>query len=224
MKLLRMLMVLLGASIIPFFGVGLLKPEVRYATDIYVDIPLAETYFAFADLAGQGMWRSGLNETDTLAFGKPLVGQEVRFTGWHRGQERTFTLTMQAAQPEDTLVIETETSGQRELATVTFTPDGAGDRGTLIVYEGRMRGRTYLHRCFNAFTKGRFREDASSLLYDFKYYAEENLERRPFEEPWEEELESDLEGQGNESLEEIAEPDSLMDQELIDPKALPGGQ
>lgn len=205
MKFFRMLMVLLGASIIPFFGVGLLKPEIRYRTEVYIDVPRAETFAAMADLAYQERWRGGLNELRVLAPGAPLIGQQVEITGWHGNREGAITLGLEVAKPDSQLVIVTETPTLREVATVTFIIDGAEDRGTTIVWEGRVRGRTYLHRCFNAFVKDRYRREALVLLYGFKYAAEEDLERMPFVE--DEEIDS-------------GDADSLMEEILFDAEEL----
>lgn len=217
MKNLRLLMVLLGAAAITFFGIGLLKPVVTYRTELYIDVPVDRVFAAYADLPQQARWMPGRPEVVRLSPGDSLTGLTVRLSRTQGGRTISTTQTLVAAAPDTLLQLQVESPAGQEERSWRFVPDGDG---TTLYLTGRLRGRTYLHRCLYAFTRYRLRGQARRELYGFKFYAEETwptpLEPKPIAPagPDEEDAREVLD-----AIFDSETPDSLLETMMLDLEA-----
>lgn len=157
------------AILLGFLAMGLIKPEVKYNSEVVVDAPIEEVFTTFNDMDKIKNWIPQITKIETVEEKPEVVGSKYIMTLEQDGQltEMQEIVTSFQKNKEVGISFEAGIMLKSDVFDFSETPEGTRVTGNHVA-----KGSTYFARCMFAFFGGMFEEIDQTSLDEFKKYVE----------------------------------------------------
>lgn len=169
MKVIKIILGILVALTVVFFGTGLLIKETSYSTQISVDKPLPEVFELFNDASQLHHWIPELKSIEVLDEKPGKTGSTYRMVVSNQGEDISLKEKVLAYVPNEKVTLFFNADGMLKTDDYKFSTN---DEGTLIVNSSKCRSNSFILSCIFPYFKGTFKAQDQSYLDNFKTYIE----------------------------------------------------
>lgn len=170
MKTIKIILGIIIAISLIFFGTGLVIKEINYETKVVVNKPLKEVFVMFNDDDNLKNWIPELKSIDALEKKAGVTGSRYKMVVLDgNGNEITMEEKVLAYVENQKVTLYFDAQGMLKTDDYTFTSDGTK---TIITNKTNCKSDSYIFGCMMPYFKGTFEDIDQGYLNNFKAFAE----------------------------------------------------
>ncbi|MEQ6124806.1 SRPBCC family protein [Pseudotenacibaculum sp. MALMAid0570] len=169
MKAVKIILYILVALTLIFFGTGLVVKESNYTMEIEINKPLSETFKIFNDQSTISEWIPEITKIEAINEKPGITGSEYRITMDNEGQVMTMKEKVLAFVENEKVTLYFDAEGMFKTDDYSFVSEGSK---TKIILNVAYQGKSYILNCVFPYFKGTFKGIDQKYLENFKEFAE----------------------------------------------------
>lgn len=170
MKTIKIILGVIIALTLVFFGTGLTVKETKYTTEVVINKPVAEVFANFENPEALKKWMPDVKSIEPINETQQKLGSTYKMVVDNQGQEMEMTEKIMAYVPNEKMTFQFITDGMQKTDDYNFIAEG---NTTKVVQNSTVRASTFMLACTFPWFKGRFKKLSQNYMNQFKQFVEE---------------------------------------------------
>lgn len=169
MKTIKIILGIIIALTLVFFGTGLIVKETKYTAEVEVNKPVKEVFALFENKEALQKWMPEIKSIEPINETPQKLGSTYKIIVENQGQQLEMQEKIRAYVPNEKLTFQFNSPDMVKIDDYNFIANG---NTTKVVQHSSVRANSFMLACTFPWFKGNFKKMSQDYMNRFKEMAE----------------------------------------------------